>query len=270
MPPEHEILRAPLEVEHQNGGLMVLKQIGQGQENQGEAISLDTIVSSCDAEVVAKGTSAKGPNRGAILRHGSYVLWAYAGGVKAMTRSGRRLFINTVYFTVRQQGRAVLEQRRNMTRDGLLTYFAKPELLETARQYLPEELDQAPLEEVQAWLAENRPYLFVEGRRFQVDDFARALGIPNHRRAFLERCIAGLEDEALAGDALEALEFYTGQELGPSVEAWKDWYGENAEYLFFTDCDGFRFVVDEEAKALRVPFEKLRGWSSEELDYRSE
>ena len=270
MRPDHQILRAPRKVNHVRGGLVVLKKVGVGQENQGEALTLDTIIGSCDAEVVAKGTSDKGPNRGAIVRHGPYTLWGYAGGVEELRRPGKALFINTVYYAAAQREQIVLEKRMNKTRYGLAAYLEKPGLLETARQYLPESLDKATVEEVEAWIVENRPYLRVEGRRFYVDEFAKAQGIPNHRRAFLERCFELLESAELANDAQAALESYTGQSLGADPDAWRGWYAENRDYLYFTDCDGFRFLVDEQAKEKGVSFDELRGWSSEEIDYTSE
>ena len=67
--------------------------------------------------------------------------------------------------------------------------------------------------------------------------------------------------------AQAALVRYTGREE-KSATAWVKWLKANRDYLFFTDCEGFRFKVDEEAKRKGVPTKKLRGWSSEEVDYR--
>ena len=264
---EHPVLTSPLAVKNTRGGLVVLERIGKGQAEQGEAIELDTIAGSCDAEVVARGTSAKGPARGSIVRHGPFTLWGFAGGVREMTGPGRDLFINTLHYAARQGDQAVLERRMNKTRYGLEPYLASAGLLETVRQYLPEEQEKASKEEVEAWIAGNRPYLRSEGRRLVVDRFARAQGIPNHKLALLERAIECLGDEDLAAQALEVLERYTGQDLGPAAPAWRAWYEESADYLFFSDCDGFRFVLDEQAQARGIPFEELRGWSSEEIDY---
>ena len=56
--------------------------------------------------------------------------------------------------------------------------------------------------------------------------------------------------------------------LGDSADAWRKWYGENKDYLFFSDCDGSRFLVDEEAKTAGVATDVFRTWSSEQIDYR--
>ena len=66
-----------------------------------------------------------------------------------------------------------------------------------------------------------------------------------------------------------ALVRYTGLEFpATDAKAWAGWLKENRDYLYFSDCEGFRFKVDEEAKEKRIPFEELRGWSSESIDYR--
>ena len=97
----HPILHRPLQVPHRRGRLLVLERTGANQREMGEALTLDGIVNSCDAEVIAKGGSDKGPVRGAIVRHGRYTLWGFAGGVQGMTPAGRALFINTVFYSAK-------------------------------------------------------------------------------------------------------------------------------------------------------------------------
>jgi hypothetical protein len=265
--PDHAILNTPRKVPHKNGSLQVLT--GKKDHQIGEAFTLDSIVNSCDAELIAKGTSGKGPNRGAILRHGPYTLWGFGGGVPDMTPAGRDLFINTVYYAAKHGGAEVLEKRRNKTRDGLHTYLKSAGLIRTMKRYIPEELKDASKEDLVAWMAENRPYFYIDGRRLRVDPLAKSLGIPNHKRAYLERCIELLGDESRSAAAQKALKRYTGLELGATAKPWRAWFDAHRDYLYFSDCDGFRFLVDEKAKAKGIPFEKFRGWSSEEINYRS-
>jgi len=125
--------------------VQVLKQRGKKQDQMGEALTLDSIVNSVDAELVATGPSAKGPDRGAIVRHGKYVLWGFEGPVSGMTEAGRRLFVNTVVFTAQHANSTVLEKRRNGTRDSLFASlkFAKrvPGYLNTIKKlYVPGEM----------------------------------------------------------------------------------------------------------------------------------
>jgi len=271
---QHAILNSPLTVPSENGRIKVMKLIAENQAGMGEALTLDSIKNSVDAESIAHGPSGKGPGRGAIVRHGRYVLWSFEGPVSDMTDAGRKLFVNTVFYTARQQEAQVLEKRKNGTRDSLIgkIVFARknPGYLNTIKRlYVPEELGDATLEQVEKWVMENRPYLHVDGKRFVVDEFAKSLGIPNHQKRLLEQCIKNLGHAGDDNESLKTLVRYTGlSDLGSSPEAWVKWYQENKAYLFFSDCERFMFKLDLCAKEKGIPSEKLRGWSSEMIDYR--
>jgi hypothetical protein len=269
----HEILGNPNSVSN-TGVITVLIKRGATQAEQGEAVTLDSIFNSIDAEIVARGDSAKGPNRGSITRHGNYTLWGFAGDSSKMTDTGRSLFVNAAFYAAKFLGTPVLELRLNQTRDGLYTYLklAKGYIgyLNTMKMYLPTSLSGASLSEVEQWLNENRPYLQInkaDGRRFEVDEVAKGLGIPNHKRALLETLIQNLPDSA----SHQTLVRYTGNSsFGTDAAEWQNWYDENKNYLFFSDCESSVFKIDEEAKAQGVPSETLRGWSSEEINYRTD
>ncbi len=241
----------------------------------GEALTLDGILNSIDAELVAKGTSGKGPERGAIVRHGRYTLWAFADSVSGMTEAGRALFINTVFYSAKHADSPVLEKKLNQTRDGLFTYIElarhkNPGFIRTLAQYLPEEARGKSIDATEQWIRENRPYLRADGRVFHVDQLARKMEIPNHKRKILARCIDNLQAARDVEQSVAALERYTGQtDFGTSAQAWQKWFDENRDYLFFSDTEGCRFLIDEQAKAKSIPTETLRGWSSESINYRA-
>ena len=271
----HSILTQPLAVSHNHGRLEVMKEIGKTQSEMGDALTLDSVVNSIDAELIATGPSGKGPNRGAIVRHGRYILWGFEGPVANMTEDGRRLFVNTICYAAGHGKSPVLEHLMNGTRDKLYgsLEFARraPGYVNTIKRlYVPESLASATHAQIENWVSQNRPYLRVEGRRrFVVDEFARGLEIPNHTSAYLDRCVQCLEEGDNTERALNALHRYTGRsDLGSSASGWKQWLAENRPYLYFSDCDGFRFRIDAEAKAKGVPTAQLRRWSSESLDYR--
>ena len=97
------------------------------------------------------------------------------------------------------------------------------------------------------------------------------VSIANHKRELLEHCIANLCSRQNVQESVEELVRYTGQrEFGDSAEAWQTWYKTNQDYLFFSDCDGFRFIIDEQAKAAGKPTSEFRGWSSQEVNYRTD
>lgn len=235
----------------------------------GEALTLDGIVNSIDAELIAKGTSGKGPERGAIVRHGPYTLWGFEGPVENMTEEGKALFINTVYYSAKQKYASVLEKKQNSSRDGLFIYLTKKGLLGTVQQYLPKEAKGKSVEETYNWLLENRAYLMNTGRPFEIDELARTMNIPNYRKEYLQRLIVRLRDNPDDVESNKALVRYTGMEkFGNSAQEWQKWFDENKDYLFFSDTQGSQFLIDTEAKTKGLPTEQLRNWSSEELNFR--
>jgi hypothetical protein len=254
----------------------VLKKQAKEQEQMGESLTLDSILNSIDAEVIATGDNAKGGYRGAIIRHGRYTLWGFEGPVSDMTDDGKRLFINTVIYASHYADSKVLEKRNNNTRDDLfegLEYAKRvPGYLNTIKdQYLPKGMEKFNHKQIEDWLIKNRSYLRVDdGRRFLIDEFAKSLKIPNHKKEFLEKCIDNLKQRTDVEQSIDALVRYTTgvKDFGDSFEQWQNWYDTNKDFLYFSDCEGFVFKIDQQAKEKNVPTEKLRNWSSETIDYR--
>ena len=263
------MLERPLKVSGER--LKVLKRVGRPFVDMGEAVLLDGIANSIDAEVVAIGDNDKNAPRGAIIRHGRYTLWGFVGGVDAMTDTGRRLFVNTVFYAASHADSAVLERKHNETRDTLfgfieLAKYRHPELLHGLRRFFPAEIRDKSPEQTQTYIEENRDYLRYEGAGFEVDGFAKRLGIANYKRELLERCIENLRGRRQVIESVATLARYTGQTMWTPT-AWGRWYAENKDYLFFSDCQGSHFLIDEQAKAKGVSTAELRGWSSEQINY---
>jgi hypothetical protein len=271
---EHSVFNAPAKIGSKNGEISVLKKMGKKQSEMGEALTLDGFINSIDAEVIATGPSAKGNDRGAITRHGSYVLWSFEGAISDMTEEGKKLFINTVFYTAKLKYKPVLEKKLNQTRDGLEIYLdlaknINPAFLNTMKSYLPEDMKNTDLKETELWFKENRPFLYSKNRRFEIDKLAKKLNIPNHSKKLIEKCISNIKDKIETNLSLETIFRYIDPiELGSSCQNLEKWYAENNDYLYFTDSEGFKFKVDAEAKAKGIPTEKLRNWSSENIDYR--
>lgn len=239
--PKHDILREPNKVSSRKGVMKVLKKREKAQKKMGAAFTNDTIFNSIDAELIALGDSGKGPNRGAIVRHGPYTIWGYLGEDSDMTETGKALFVNTCFYATKHANSQVLEKRLNQTRDGRSARFP----------------------------AADRPYIRVDPknrRKFEVDELAKQAGIPNHKKAYLKYLIKYVSKRK---PALEALERYTGiTTFGAKASKWKKWFKRNADYLWFSDCEGFKWKIDEQAKARKIKTQKLRGWSSEEINYK--
>ncbi|MBI9019534.1 MAG: hypothetical protein JEZ07_19970 [Phycisphaerae bacterium] len=269
MQPDHDILKLHFEIPHKKGEIKVLKQQEEKQAKMGEALTLDAIVNSIDAELIAKGTSGKGPNRGAIVRHGPYTLWAFEGPVENMTETGKKLFVNTVYYAAKQRNSPVLERKLNKSRDNLFIYLSSKGLLGTLQNYLPKEAKGKTIEQTYHWLVKNRMYLRIKGRAFEVDELARKMNIANFKKEYLQRLIVNLRDNFEEKESYEALVRYTGMKKnGHSTQLWQKWFDENRDYLFFSDTQGSKYLIDTEAKAKGITTAKFRNWSSEELNFR--
>lgn len=267
------MLEKPLPIKVSGQRLQVLKRRGRNYPEMGEALILDGIVNSIDAEAVALGENDRNAPRGAIIRHGRYTLWTFAGGVDAMTEAGRRLFVNTVYYAASHAHSPVLERRHNETRDSLFGYvelarYRVPGLLAKFGGLLPAEARGRSLAQTEAYLEENRDYLRLDDKAFVIDGFAKRLGIANYRRELLERCIENLRSSRDVQDSLATLTRYTGLSMGTSAAGWDSWYAQDKDYLFFSDCQGYQFLIDKQAKAKGVPVATLRGWSSDQINYR--
>ena len=195
----HDILKTPISISTQGGSMTVLKKRATDQKDMGAAFTRDSIVNSIDAELIAMGDSGKGPNRGSIVRHGSYTIWAYHGEADDVTATGKALFVNTCFYATKHANSPVLELRLNETRDSRHSRSA------------------------------DRPYIRVkrtDHRAFEVDALAKKLGIANHKKAYLRRLIKMLPK----ADALAALEYYTGiTTFGKNPSRWLKWYEKNKD-----------------------------------------
>ena len=98
-----------------------------------------------------------------------------------------------------------------------------PDLLEKLGRILPAEARGKSVDQTEAVLRENRDYLRFEGEGFEIDAFARRLGIANYRRELLERCIENLRGGRDVEESVAALVRYTGQRLGTSAASWGRW-----------------------------------------------
>ena len=91
---------------------------------------------------------------------------------------------------------------------------------------------------------ENMPYFYpIAGEWYKtaLDEDAKALGIANSNIALLEEAVGMLK----SGDrdmALRLLKRYT-KETFDKDEAWVNWFNKNKDKLYFSEGDGFKFIV---------------------------
>ncbi|MHC5114516.1 MAG: protein-disulfide reductase DsbD domain-containing protein [Planctomycetota bacterium] len=98
-----------------------------------------------------------------------------------------------------------------------------------------------------AYYTDNRPYLRTSGeghrQTLAVDEDVKGLGIPNDDPRLLETCVAMLERGEQVALARRVLERYTPEQFDDAA-GWRAWLDANRDRLFFTECGGYKFMVD--------------------------
>jgi hypothetical protein len=218
---------------------------------------------SPDTEVIAGGVQEMGPDWFAIARQGHILQWGFSGSPDEMTETGRRIFLNAVYYISTFKGAPILALREEEPRDDLADSLSvvDRESTEEADQQLRWEFGRdipaearLPREARRAWFLSVRPYLYhfredgVYPGRFVIDDDARALGIPNNNVRLLERCIADLDRGTDVERANRLLARYTEEHFTTPVK-WRSWLNANEKQLYFSDTAGYKFRIASAASA---------------------
>ena len=98
----------------------------------------------------------------------------------------------------------------------------------------------------QQYLRENFGYIYCDPSaffQFSIDEDVKAIGISNHSVKLLETCADMLRRGDHADLALRVLKRYTSESFTNAKE-WKAWLSKNKDKLFFTETDGYRFMVN--------------------------
>lgn len=101
-------------------------------------------------------------------------------------------------------------------------------------------------EAYQAFMAANMDYIYCDPDAFftyDIDEDVQQIDISNHDVRLLEKCVEMLR----AGDrpelALRVLKRYTGEDFADARQ-WGDWLTKNKSKLFFSETNGYRFMVN--------------------------
>lgn len=209
---------------------------------------------SPDCEYVSGGLNSKGPKSMALGREGNFFLWGFCASPEEMTPAARKVFLNTIVYMKRFDGRKPLVAKKSRSREWALNYaryLGDERLRKYGRTLYGKEILDGTGEDpkkIEALVRADFEYLYVAGGRFVVDADAKALGISNRKRELLERCIAMLAGSRESTRALRLLERYTSEEHGNDAKAWRTWFEQNREQLFFSDVGGYKFFVRPKSK----------------------
>ena len=201
---------------------------------------------SPDAEWIASGKNSKNARAVALGRQGNFFHWGFAAAPDEMTDEARTVFLNTLAYMRRFDGKNALAVGKAGSREWLEVYLAAPE---GPSSYSKKQLPQAWLDAAGEDLARLREigaaelgFVRREDGRWQVDVDCKILGIDNRAVTSLRRCVellgAGGADAAAARRVLER---YTGQRF-ENAEGWRDWLDGTGASLFHSDRLG-RFTV---------------------------
>jgi hypothetical protein len=238
---------------------------------------------SPDAEYISSGVNSKGPKSMALGRHGNWFLWGFAGDPTQMTDSARQVFLNSIVWMKKFDGKAPLghvgaEHRDNaLVRVQFVRAYAKAKDMATyLRDQFPKALweqTKGDPDQLEKLLSENLEYLhplnekevesgsgiLVEGkprererRVLDVDPILAQHAVSNRKPEFLD-FFAELLDQREPDDPTvkELADNYLPKDvvdelrkMGPlTSEAFKKWRESVKDRLYFSDCYGYRWLV---------------------------
>lgn len=98
----------------------------------------------------------------------------------------------------------------------------------------------------QKYMNENMGYMYCDPKEFftyDIDEDVKQIGINNHDIKLLDACVTMLKKNDRTDLALRVLKRYTAQDF-TSAKEWENWISKNRKKLFFTETDGYRFMID--------------------------
>ncbi|MGN6399805.1 MAG: hypothetical protein ACTHMD_05090 [Flavisolibacter sp.] len=133
-----------------------------------------------------------------------------------------------------------------------LQYLGHEQKIETWEQYLKQIMGKFAAQfgtnaaGFQKYMTDNFGYLYCDPDKFfdySIDEDVRRIGISNHDVKLLEKCIDMLKNNKQPDLALRVLKRYTAENFATANE-WRSWFLKNKSKLFFTETDGYKFMVN--------------------------
>ena len=107
-----------------------------------------------------------------------------------------------------------------------------------------------------AWFQEARPWLHPgPGNLLEVDEDAKSFGTVFDSPELSLKTIQMMREEKTKAKAASMLARYApeGPGTSASADAWKEWWDQNASYLFYSELGCDRWYVDPLARKRGVP-----------------
>ncbi len=205
---------------------------------------------SPDAEILAPGYNT-GKEFGAVGvgRHGNFLQWGFSAPPSKMTQAGKNFFLNCIVYINKFDGKKPLVRVRGGERTsaimiaGLAGGKLSPSFLQQTLGGVYEKHKKNP-DTLLAYFKDNKEYIYMD-RTYKVDEELKALGIRSNRRlGSLEKLIELLKTPK-PGEARILLRRYTTESF-TTYDAWKKWFDENLDRIYFSDVGGYKFLVEPE------------------------
>ena len=133
-----------------------------------------------------------------------------------------------------------------------LQYLGHPQAIETWEQFAKR--TEGPyagrfgtdVAGFQKFIADNFGYIYCYSDSFfkyTIDEDVRKIGISNHSIRLLDKCVDMLQHNDRPELAETVLKKYTGEGFTTASD-WSSWLSKNRSKLFFSETDGYRFMVN--------------------------
>lgn len=235
-----------------------------------------------ELEPILGGVNAKTPTAGAVWRQGHLMHFGFEESPAQLNANGRALLVNSICYIAQfvedrpnvYTPSVFYSKKRILARDLIGRMAADPS--RDLDRYLSAYLAPSLYAETKglshadlaAWFVKAEPFITIDDAgKFIIDGDAEGLGVLPAKIEFFESVLSMLEQPGVDHATAKALlkRYAPG---GPVVELtvasdqwvaeWRQWLGENRDYLFFSDSGGFRWYIDRLAKRKQVPTEGLR------------
>lgn len=101
-------------------------------------------------------------------------------------------------------------------------------------------------EAFQKYMKANMGYIYCNPDGFydySIDEDVQKIGVSNHSLKLLDTCVAMLKKGKESDLALRVLKRYTGENL-ITAKDWASWLSKNRNKLFFSETNGYRFMIN--------------------------